>query len=67
MAYLYLTESDLKLGCTDGQVVIKRLDGEKVREVPFHAVDGNPIRQKRQIYLTDIHLKQENCKVCYIL
>ena len=96
MAYLYLTESDLKLGCTDGQVVIKRLDGEKVREIPFHAVDGiavygmaqlstqlirkcieesvpityysldghyfggissqesiNPIRQKRQIYLTD--------------
>lgn len=96
MAYLYLTESDLKLGCTDGQVVIKRLGGEKIREVPFHAVDGiavygmaqlstqlirkciaecvpityysldghyfggissqetiNPIRQKRQIYLTD--------------
>lgn len=96
MPYLYLTESDLKLGLTDGQVLIKHLDGEELRQVPFHEIDGiavfgmaqlstqlirkcisegvsityystdghyfggissqesiNPVRQKRQIYLTD--------------
>ncbi len=40
MPYLYLTESDLKLGLKDGQLSIKRLNGEELQCVPFHEVDG---------------------------
>jgi CRISPR-associated protein Cas1 len=96
MPHLYITESNLKLGLSDGQIIIRNLDDGSERKVPFLNVDGisvfgmpqlstqllreclssgipvafysndghyfgnissteriDPIRQKRQIYLTD--------------
>ncbi len=47
MAHVYLTKSDVKLGISQGQLVVKTSDGESARKLPFCNVDslnvfGNP-------------------------
>jgi CRISPR-associated protein Cas1 len=96
MPHLYITESNLKVGLSDGQITIRNLDDDSERKLPFLNVDGisvfgmpqlstqlireclsssipivfyssdghyfgnissteriDPLRQKKQIYLTD--------------
>lgn len=39
MAYLYLTESDLRLGFSDGQITVRKADGT-VAHIPLHQIEG---------------------------
>lgn len=40
MSHLYLIESDLKLGLSQGQLVVRKTSGEEVRRLPFGSVDS---------------------------
>ncbi len=49
MPHMYLTESDIKLGFSQGQVVVTKLSDGSKQEYPFSLIDGISVFGKAQI------------------